>query len=126
MSTVGNLTDYGERITIAYLLTQIATIHLMSVAGGETPGGGTEFTAVDYAGQAHTFAVDPGDTSRIINSGGAIAFGTPATNWGSCVELRGRNGYGEDVMYWTLAPAVLCEQGAPVRIPVSMLIEYMQ
>src|SRR3990172_1736906 len=106
MSTTGNLTDYGEEILAAYLLLQIDTLHLMSAAGGETPGAGTEFDAGDYAPLAAVFDVDPEDLSRFLNSDAALVFGTPATNWGTCVEIRGRNGYGEDVTYWTISPGI--------------------
>lgn len=127
-TTTGNLTDYGATRVAADVLARVATLHLMSVAGGETAGGGTEFDAVDYAAADPTsaFAVDPLDTTRFLNSEAAIVWGTPASNWGTAVEIRGRNADGYDECYWTISPGIECEEGAPVRVPVDGLTQAFQ
>lgn len=123
-TTTGNATDYGEEILTDYLITQITELGLFSVAGGED-GDGTEFDAADYARVAVTM-VKQASVDTSANSGGAINFGTPATDWGTCVEIVGFNGYGYAVAYWTVSPGVDCDAGAPVRIPVSGLTQRVE
>lgn len=127
-TTSANATDYGEIMIADYMATLTLEIALMSVAGGETKMGGTEFDAADYARQPVTFVVDPDNPDTLINSGGSIAFGTPLTDWGICVELRAyrTTDYGEDVLYWTLSTPVACDAGAPVSIPINELTERIE
>ena len=122
-TTQGAGTDYGEMCIAGYMASMTLWIGLMTTAGGETKNGGVEVSEGDYARKQVTFVVDPSNPDKIINSGAALAFGTPATNWGDVVELRAysEETSGDDLYYWTLAAAVACDAGAPVSIPINGL-----
>ena len=122
-TTTVQATDYGEMAIAGYIASWTLWVGLMTAAGGETKNGGTEVSAVDYGRKQLTFIVDPLNPDKVVNSGAALAFGTPATNWGDVVELRAytlETG-GDDMLYWTLTEATACDAGAPVSIPINGL-----
>jgi hypothetical protein len=116
-------TDYGEMCIAGYIASMTLYVGLMTTAGGETKNGGVEVSEGDYARQQVTFIVDPTNKDKVVNSGAALAFGTPATNWGDVVELRAFSELtgGDDLFYWTLSVPVACDAGAPVSVPISGL-----
>jgi hypothetical protein len=122
-TTLYAATDYGEMAIAGYVASWTLWVGLMTTAGGETKNGGVEVSAGDYARKQVTFVVDPLNPDKVVNSGAALAFGTPATNWGDVVELRAftlETG-GDDMLYWTLATATACDAGAPVSVPLNGL-----
>lgn len=127
MATNNNLTDNGEQRTAGYWQSMGYWAALMSVAGGEA-GPGTEFSAGDYGRVAVPWNVDTESPDTVINDLLALEFGTPATNWGTAVEVRlyDDETAGGAWFAYTLDPGVACDAGAPVRIPVGSLSERAQ
>lgn len=127
MATTNNLTDNGEQRTAAYWQAQTLWAALMSVAGGEA-GPGTEFSAGDYGRVAVPWNVDTESLDTVVNDAAALEFGTPATDWGTCVEVRlfDAETEGNAWFYYTIDPGVACDAGAPVRIPIDSLSERAQ
>ena len=122
MATTACATTYGEANLAAHVETWTLYAALMSVAGGNTGASGTEFDAVDYDRQVVTFAADPLNDGKLVNTA-AIEWGTPATDWGDAAEVRLFDALtsGEAQFYMTLSPAVACDAGAPVLIPAGQL-----
>ena len=122
-TTTSNSTDYSEQIITAWMAPQIVELGLFSVAGGEVEGAGTEFSAGNYARVPVEMIADPVNTDQSLNSGTAVAFGTPSVNWGDACEIRAFNSYGQCLYYYTLSPTVACDAGSPVSIPINMIVQ---
>lgn len=131
MPTTENMTDVAESLVGTWLLTAGTATRptewwaaLASTVPTDTVAG-TEFVAADYGRVAVVFTEDGVIAGRFTNSVGALAFGTPATDWGDAagVEVYDDATAGRRLLRYTVSPAVACDAGAPVSIPIDSLVE---